>query len=277
MVRRALVTGARAKTGAPAVRRLAAVGVDVRGGTSDPSGVHVPGMEPVRFRWDEEETWAPALDGVDAVFLVRPDRADAPDLVARFVACTRSDTRVALLSETAQDTYGPEDWAPRVEAAVRDSGRPWTIVRPGWFMQVLTDPRFFLHDLADGRLPFPSGGARLAWIDARDIADVAVAALLDRSHEGLTHVVSGPEALTLAETAEVLSTGLGRPVRHEDVDVQDALADLDGFDRQITEDTYARVRRGEFAEVTTTVEQVTGTPARSLAQFVADHADLLRG
>jgi len=277
MTAKVLVTGARAKTGAPAARQLAAAGVDVRGGSSDPSGVRIPGVGPVRFSWDEEETWAPALDGVDAVFLVRPDRADAPDLAARFVARTRPDTRVVLLSETAQGSYGPDDWAPRVEAAVRDSGRPWTVVRPGWFMQVLTDPRFFLGDLAEGRLPFPSGDARLAWIDARDIAAVAVAALLDPAHEGLTHVVSGPEALTLAETADVLSTGLGRPVRHEDVDVRTALTGIDGFDRQITEDTYARVRRGEFAEVTTTVEEVTGAPARTLAQFVADHADVLRG
>lgn len=277
MTAQVLVTGARAKTGAPAARQLVAAGVDVRGGSSDPSRVRVPGVEPVRFSWDEEQTWAPALDGVDAVFLVRPDRADAPDLAARFMARTRPDTRVVLLSETAQGTYGPDDWAPRVEAAVRDGGRPWTIVRPGWFMQVLTDPRFFLQDVADGRLPFPSGDARLAWIDARDIAAVAVAALLDPAHEGLTHVISGPEALTLAETAEVLASGLGRPVRHEDVDVAAALEGIDGFDRKITEDTYARVRRGEFAEVTTTVEQVTGAPARSLAQFVADHADVLRG
>ncbi|NYE36117.1 uncharacterized protein YbjT (DUF2867 family) [Nocardioides cavernae] len=272
-----LVTGARAKTGAPAVRQLAAAGADVRGGSSDPGGVRVPGVTPVRFSWDKEETWAPSLDGVDAVFVVRPDRADAPDVVARFVELSHPDTRVVLLSETAQGGYGPDDWAPRVEAAVHDSGRPWTIVRPGWFMQVLTDPRFFLDDLAQGRLPFPSGDARLAWIDARDIAAVAVAALLDPAHEGLTHVVSGPESLTLAETAAVLSAGLGRPVRHDDVDVDVALTGIDGFDREITEDTYARVRRGEFAEVTDTVQQVTGAPARSLAQFVADHADVLRG
>lgn len=270
MATRVLVTGVRAKTGAPAARLLVERGVAVRGGSSDPGRVHAPGVEPVRFDWDDEATWGPALDGADGVFLVREDHPDAPERTAALVATTAPGTHVVLLSETAQERYAADAWASRVEAAVRDGGRPWTVLRPGWFMQVFSDPRFFRDDLREhGRLVFPGGGSRLAWVDAEDIAAVGVAALTQPGHDGLTHVVSGPEALTLPETAAALAAYAGREVEHVEVGVDEAAAGTEGFERTITVDTFERVARGEFAEVTDTVERVTGRAPTSLVAWAA--------
>ena len=177
---RVLVTGVRGKTGAPLAESLVARrGVEVLGGSSDPSTVRIDGVHPTAFSWDEPSGWAAATDGIAAVYVVRPDRADAPELIDALLTETSPRTRVVLLSEKDADYAGPNGWAPRAERAVRDSGRTWTILRPSWFMQVFTDPRFYRDQIAGtGELPFPSDGARVAWIDARDIAAVAERALL---------------------------------------------------------------------------------------------------
>ena len=180
---RVLITGVRGKTGAPLAELLAArPGVDVLGGSSDPSSITIDGVRPTSFSWDDPSGWAAATDGVDAVYLVRPDRADAPDLVAALLAETPRDARIVLLSERDADSFAPGSWALRVEQAVRESGRAWTMLRPSWFMQVFTDPRYYRDEIAEhGRLPFAGGGATVAWIDARDIAAVAERALLDEA------------------------------------------------------------------------------------------------
>lgn len=246
-------------------------GVEVRGGSSDPSRVDLDGVTPTAFSWDDPAGWPAAANGVDAVFVVRPDRADAPELVAALVDVLPPAARVVLLSEQDADYEGPDGWAPRVERVVRDGGRPWTILRPSWFLQVLTDPRFYREAIErDGELPFPAGEARLAWVDARDIAAVADRALVEDGHDGRTYDVTGPEALSLPETAAVIAEATGRPVVHRDVTIEEGLAGLSGFERDLTELTFERVRAGSFTPVSDDVERVTGRPSGSLAEFLAD-------
>lgn len=181
-----------------------------------------------------------------------------------------------LLSEFDIEYFAAEDWAPRVERAVRDSARTWTVLRPGWFMQVFTDSRFWLGDLVEhGRLPFPSGGQPVSWIDARDIGAVAARALLDTRHEGRIYELSGPAALTLPRTADVLAEAVGRPVEHVELSMEEAVADTEGFERRNTEGAFERIRLGRAKGVTQTVEHVTGRPARSLRDFVDDRQLLL--
>ena len=273
---RVLITGVRGKTGAPLAELLAAQpDVEVLGGSSDPSSVEIDGVVPTQFSWDDAAGWAAAADGVDAVYVVRPDRADAPELVAGLVAETPRGARVVLLSEQDADSFAPDSWALRVEQVVRESGRAWTTLRPSWFMQVFSDPRYYRDEIAEhGRLPFASGGAGAAWIDARDIAAVAERALLDDAHDGRVYEFSGPEVLSVPRTAEVLSAALGRSVSHEEITIEEAVAGMSGFDRDEFVWTFERFRDGVFAVVTDAVEQVTGRPARTLERFLADHGPI---
>ncbi|WP_433125385.1 hypothetical protein ACQPWW_22740 [Micromonospora sp. CA-240977] len=272
---RVLVTGVRGKTGLPLAELLAArSGVEVRGGSSDPSTVHLDGVRPTAFSWDDPSGWAAAKD-IDAVYVVRPDRADAPELIGALLAEVPAQARVVLLSERDPDHTGPDGWAPRAERAVRDSGRTWTILRPSWFMQVFTDPRFYRDLIVDaGELPFPAEDATVAWIDARDIAAVAERALLDGGHAGQVYELSGPETLSLPRTTELLSAAAGRPVTHRQVTIAEAVAGMSGFERDLSVLTFERVQAGRFAEVTETVERVTGRPARTLRTFLADTGSL---
>ena len=271
MAERVLVTGVRGKTGVPLAGLLAARGAEVLGGSSDPSTVRLDGVLPVAFSWDDPAGWPTAVDGVDAVYVVRPDRPDAPELVTAFLGHLAAPTRVVLLSEQDADSPGPDGWAARTERVVRESGLPWAVLRPSWFMQVFADERFF-RDLLDhgGELVFPSAGARVAWVDARDIAAVAEQALLGATEPGAVLEITGLEALTLPETAALVSSATGHEVVHRDASVDEAVDGMTGFDRELTVLTYERVRSGSFATVADTVERVTGRPPRSLAEFLAD-------
>ncbi|MFE9657230.1 hypothetical protein [Micromonospora sp. NPDC006431] len=275
---RILVTGVRGKTGVPLTELLAARNsIEVLGGSSNPATVGIDGVRPTAFSWDDPSGWPAATDGVDAVYVVRPDRADAPELIGALLTETSPRTRVVLLSEREADYEGPDGWAPRAERAVRDSGRPWTILRPSWFMQVFTDPRFYRDQIAStGELAFPTGGATVAWIDARDIAAVAERALLDEGHVGQVYELSGPESLSLPRTAQLLSAAAGRPVVHREVTIDQAVAGTEDFYRDLSVLTFERVRAGSFAKVTDTVERVTGRPARTLQAFIADTEPDLR-
>jgi uncharacterized protein YbjT (DUF2867 family) len=145
-------------------------------------------------------------------------------------------------------------------------------------MQVFTDARFHRDQIADtGELPFASGGASVAWIDARDIAAVAERALPDEGHAGQVYELTGPESLSLPRTAELLGRAVGHPVVHREVTVEDAAAGTGGFERELTVLTFERVRAGIFSVVTGTVERVTGRRARTLAAFLADSAPPIRG
>ncbi|HJX44281.1 MAG TPA: nucleoside-diphosphate sugar epimerase [Geodermatophilus sp.] len=274
---RILLTGVRGKTGVPLAGLLAArPGVEVLGGSSRPATVAIAGVRPTPFSWDHPAGWAGATDGVDALYVVLPIRADAPELVGALLDGAPPAAHVVLLSERDADQVGPDGWTVRAEEVVRGSGHSWSILRPSWFMQVFTDARFYLDQIRGaGELPFPGGGAPVAWIDARDIAAVAERALLDAGHAGRVFELSGPESLSLPRTAELLSRAVGRPVVHREVPVAEALTGTEGFERDLTALTFERVRAGVFAPVTDAVQQVTGRPARSLAAFLADAAPAL--
>jgi uncharacterized protein YbjT (DUF2867 family) len=271
-----LVTGARGKTGREVAARLAErTGIAVRGGSSDPARVDEPGVGPVAFDWGRPATWADALAGADAVYLMRPDIQDAPERVAEVVSVAPRAARIVLLSEMGAEERPMGGWALEVERAVTEGERPWTILRPSWFQQVLTDERFFRGPIAEsGVLPMPTGaGAAISYVDAGDIAAVAVEALTAPGHDGRIHTISGPAALEAGEVARLLSARLGRPVGAVDPSPEDLVAGLDPWTADLFTDVDARVRAGGFRAVTDTVARVTGRAARTVEEFVDAHAE----
>jgi uncharacterized protein YbjT (DUF2867 family) len=181
------------ETGGHAVRRLA------RGTTP-------------RFDWEQPDDWAPALDGVDRLYV-----AYVPDLAApaAHVAITRlveaarqaGVQRIVLLSGRG------EQGARRCEDIVLGSGIPATIVSAGWFTQNFTEGALS-GALETGFLALAAGGVREPFIDVADVAAVAVEALTGDGHTGRRHEVTGPEPLTLAEVAALLTELTGRDVQY---------------------------------------------------------------
>jgi uncharacterized protein YbjT (DUF2867 family) len=206
-----LVTAATGKTGRRVADRLRARGVPVRAASR--------GATP-SFDWDDRATWAAALDGVRAVYL-----AYAPDLAVPGAAETTGAfarqavdagvERIVLLSGRGEPA------AQEAEAAVRAAGAGLTVVRAAWFMQNLSEGAF-REPLLAGEIALPVGDVPEPFVDADDLADVAVAALTEPGHGGRVYDVTGPQLLTWAEAVAQISAAIGREVAYAQVP-------LDGF------------------------------------------------
>jgi uncharacterized protein YbjT (DUF2867 family) len=161
------------------------------------------------------------------------------------------------------------------ERRLEGSGMAWTHLRPGPFMQNLLAQAAPVA--ASGTLRGAWGAGRIAPIDARDVAAVAVRALLDPGHEGLAHALPGPEALTWPQLAERLGRALGRQVRYVDLPpeaVAGALRAQGAPEWMVGAllEVMAGVRGGAAPEAADAVRELTGRPARRLEEFARDHA-----
>ncbi|MEU9375800.1 NAD(P)H-binding protein [Streptomyces sp. NPDC048255] len=207
-----LVLGSTGKTG----RRVAA---GLRQGGHEVRGASRKGPTPsTRFDWDDENTWEPALEGVRAAYLVDSQLADAATTLRSFskLAVSRGVERLVLLS--ARDWVVPEgeEKLPS-ERAVRESGAEWTILKPAWFSQNFSEDPFLRGQLLDGDVVMSTGAGAEPFVDAEDIADVAVAALTEDGHGGQAYELTGPRLLTLTEVVEEISRATGRPIAYRPV------------------------------------------------------------
>ena len=201
-----LVLGGTGKTGRRVAERLARRGIPVRIGSRS-------GEPP--FDWDNDATWGPVLRDVGAVYIAyQPDLAvpAAVDTVRSFadLAVKRGARRLVLLSGRG------EEEAQRAEQAVQDSGADWTILRASWFAQNFSES-FLLDAVLGGHIALPAGGVKEPFIDADDIADVAVAALTDDGHGGQLYEMTGPRLLTFGEAVEEIGKASGRALGYEEV------------------------------------------------------------
>jgi uncharacterized protein YbjT (DUF2867 family) len=161
------------------------------------------------------------------------------------------------------------------EAAVRESGVPWTFLHPsGYHSNALR----WLAQLSEGdavRQPWPE--VPVATIDPADIAAVAAAVLSDpAAHAGRAHELSGPEPLTPGAQVEILARVLGRPLRYEPVSDEAARAEMAGTTPQAFIDAFFRFYSdGEFddSRVVDTVLELTGRAPRTFQRWAGDHAD----
>ena len=268
-----LVLGGTGKTGARLTRHLVTAGATARPGSRTPSAPSA-GTQPVRFDWDDDSTWAAALDGAAGVYLVPPAlRTDHPPLLARLAerALAAGVDRLVLLSARGVDA-GPDNPLIAAERAVRAvAGDRLTVVRPTWFMQNFTEA-FFADGVASGALVAPTGDGAEPFVDADDIAAVAAAALTGDGHGGRTYELSGPAALTFAEAADVLSARLGRPVRHVDLPVEQwvAGAAANGLPADyagMLGGLFDVIRGGHDAHTSTGVQDALGRPPTSFAAW----------
>jgi uncharacterized protein YbjT (DUF2867 family) len=276
---RVLVIGATGNTGRHIVSRLVELGFPVRTAArgdrpADSSAEHV------RFDWTHPSSHEEALSGVDRMYLIAPGMVEEPSgLMLPFIerAVERGVRRVVLLSSSAVPEGAPG--LGTVHRALRERVPEWTVLQPSWFMQNFADERHH-HGASlkhDGLLVTATGEGRVGFVDARDIAEVAVRALADERSHDTAHVITGPQALSYGDLVAVLSQVTGRPMRHVPVEGEAVRRHM--MDAGISE-PYARllagleesIRQGTEARVTDTVSRVTGRPPRSFEDFARAHA-----
>jgi uncharacterized protein YbjT (DUF2867 family) len=262
-----LVIGATGTTGSRTVARLVGAGHRVRAASR--RATPVPGAEPVAFDWYRPGTHAAALAGTDRVYLVPPVGDPEPAAVMLpFLRHARAAGvhRAVLLSASAIPRGGPA--VGKVHEALPGIFGQWAVLRPSWFMQNFTGEHTHATSIREeGAIRTATGGGRVAFVDAEDIAAVAARALTGPDAPGTDLVLTGPEALSYDDIAATLTRVTGRPVRHHRLSfeqMRDRLATqlprefasmLAGMDRAIAE--------GAAARVTGTVQRLTNRPAHT--------------
>jgi uncharacterized protein YbjT (DUF2867 family) len=266
-----LVLGGTGKTGSRVVKRLERRGVPVRVGsrTGDPP-----------FDWEDEATWAPALQDVESAYVsYYPDIAmpGAVEAVRSFAKLTVENRvgRLVLLSGRGE----PE--AERAELALREvvdanACAEWTILRSTWFMQNFSED-YMLEHVLSGEIRLPAGDVPTPFLDADDIADVAVAALTDEGHAGKLHELTGPRSLTFAETAAEIAGATGREVRYVPVSLEEHAAEAaeHGVPAEVVElltYLFAEVVDGRNASTTDGVRRALGREPRDFADYTREAA-----
>ncbi|MFI1226744.1 MULTISPECIES: NmrA family NAD(P)-binding protein [unclassified Streptomyces] len=269
-----LVIGATGTTGSRVVARLAAAGHRVRAASR--SARLVPGAEEVRFDWGDPASHGPALTGVDRVYLVPPvGDPDPAEVMLPFLERARETGvgRAVLLSSSAIPPGGPATGL--VHQALPGLFDAWAVLRPSWFMQNFAGAHPHAVSIREaGAIRTAAGDGRVGFVDAEDIAAVAVHALTDARSPDTDLVLTGPRALSYDEVAAVVGRTTGRPVVHERLrheEMRDHLAAtgmpvpfaelLAGLDRAIAQ--------GAEDRVTDTVRRLTGRPPGNFDTFVA--------
>jgi uncharacterized protein YbjT (DUF2867 family) len=261
-----LVIGGTGKTGRRVAERLTARGVPVRIGSREAAPP---------FDWEDQATWGPALQGARAAYVsYYPDIAvpGAPETILALTdAALRSGVRrLVLLSGRG------EEEAQRSERMLQESGADWTIVRCSWFAQNFSEG--YLRDpILAGEMALPAGDVPEPFVDADDIADVAVAALTEDGHSGQVYELTGPRALTFAEAVGEIARATGRDVRYAQLPMAEYAAAMRSYD--VPEDVIAllgylftEVLDGRNCAVTDGVQRALGRPARDFADFARDAA-----
>lgn len=280
-----LVLGARGKLGRAVVEHLREAGAPTRCATRDPGccGHDCVGGGCARFDYDRPETFAPALAGVNHVFVVaRPLDAAAAHVMIPFLQACDAGTveHVVLISAFGLDR-DPAAPLGQVEAYLRGSGLGWTILRPNFFMENFSHGDLRGAIAGGGVIPVCAGGAATSFISVEDVAAVAVKTLREPGHMGRTYDLTGEESLDHAQVAAILTDLLGRPVRYLDLPEADLRAGLEqaglgaaaiGYLLRL----YALVRAGHCASVRPTVAELLGRRPRTFAEFARASADAWR-
>ena len=281
-----LVTGPTGKVGRRLIPLLARRGVTVRAAGRSPVAARA-GVEPVRFDWNEESTFEAARNGVDAMYLVpgpvpQPEHADYISALLDGAAGA-GVKRVVLLSVYGLDQAPPEDPLRRIELAVEGSGVPYTLLRPGAFMQNFSEGLRWDEALADGirerdEIAGPGGDGVVSYVSSEDIAAVAAIALTEDGHNGKAYAPLGPEPLTLTQVAEHISWVAGRPIRYVETDhapMRDKLLAMGAPPETAEHNSRLHAfafSSGVFGALNDDVLNVTGRPPVSFGEFAVGAA-----
>jgi uncharacterized protein YbjT (DUF2867 family) len=258
------VTGVTGGLGGRVARRLADRGIPQRMVARDPSRApQLPGAQIAQAAYQDGEAMRHALDGMRSLFLVSGSEArdrldqhrtaiDAADAagVERVVYTSFLAAAPDATFTFARDHYHTEEH-------LRATGLRTVSLRNSLYADELA------YWASYGVIRGPAGDGRFAPVTRDDIADVAVTVLLNEDHDGATFDVTGPELVSMADMAGILSEVLGESVRYEAETLEQAYASRASFGAPDWEvagwvTSYAAIATGELEVVTDTVEALIG-------------------
>jgi len=263
-----LVAGATGNVGRHVVSHLAEAGHKVRALTRNPSGASVPvGVQAVAGDLTDPASLARAMDGVSALHLITfggEGYAPLETGAALISLAERSGVRkvTVLRGQPGSD----------VENAVTASDLEWTLVTPMEFMSGVFDWAESIRTEGVVRAPFAD--ARSPMVHDGDIGAVIAKVLTSDGHAGQSYELTGPAALSVRDKVSQIAAGLGRPIVYEEMTEEQARAAwaAEGLPNEVIE-FFVMAHGTDHGRVLQTVVDITGRPARPLADFVREHAD----
>jgi uncharacterized protein YbjT (DUF2867 family) len=275
-----LITGASGNVGKEVLKQIVASGAKVRAAfqTVGKAAAAPSGVEIVTMDYNEPSTIQAALKGVERVFLVGPPTPNLPALERKAIdEIKQSGARhvVKLSAVGGRAAIFPRQHADS-EDYIKSSGVAYTFLRPNGFMQnfvtyngaTINSQNAFYGSQGDGQV---------SHIDLRDVAAAAVKALTEDGHQGKAYTLTGPEGLSNARVAEILSDDTGREIKYVDLPAEQfkqALvgAGLPEWSANALNDLQQFYRAGEASAVTRDVEQLLRRKPTSFEQFSRDYA-----
>ncbi len=257
-----LVLGGTGKTGSRVVNRLTQMGRSVRIGSRSAA---------IPFDWEDQSTWGPALDGIDNVYITfQPDLA-VPAAVYVIKAFTAKAVEMGVQKLVLLSGRG-EPEAQECEQVVINAGTNWTIVRASWFCQNFSESHL-LEPILAGHVALPAGNIGEPFVDADDIADVAVAALTEDGHDGEIYEVTGPGLLTFEQAIGEISAATGKSIQYQQVSVEEyaAMLNMYGVPADIVSlltYLFPEVLDGRNAHTNDGIERALGRKPTSFAEYI---------
>jgi uncharacterized protein YbjT (DUF2867 family) len=284
-----LVTGATGNTGRSLVQQLVSMGMRVRAvvrNRAKTGDIAAAGAEIAVADLSRPETLAPALIGIDKAYLMTAADPQQVMLHSNFIrAAKQAGVRhIVRHSVRGADPDSPVKlarWHAASEKELEDSGIAWTHLQPVYNMQNFL--KFAATIQSRGAFYAPMKDAALSIVDARDVAAVAAAVLVDNApHQRKTYLITGPEPLTFVDVAAQLSAALGKPVQYVDIARENARQAMlqTGMPEWYIEDLlgfYDFYSTGAGAAVSDVVARITGQPGRTFRQFAQDNRSAFTG
>ena len=245
----------------------------------------------VETDYNKPETLVSAFKGVDKLFLLTPVSANATELISNLVteakkAGIRYIVRLSIMGADTEVNIAHLCLHRQAEKIIEDSGIPFTILRPNFFMQNFVD----LHGhtiKSNNAFYIPADDAKVSYVDVRDIARVAVRLLTmnnnnDRNkRNGKAYNITGPEALSYREIADILSYIIGRKISYVNISQDQSRKRMK--DRGINDwfinttiELYDFCKGGNLSAVSSAVEEITGEKQIPFSQFAKDYVEAFK-
>jgi uncharacterized protein YbjT (DUF2867 family) len=282
-----LITGATGTVGSEVVKQLSAKGENIivkaaARSATDNTFENLNRVQVVQLDYDKPDSLAVALKGVDKLFLLTPFQSNMVDLTSNLVseakkAKVKYIAKQSVMGADAEPGITPGRLHRQAEKIIEESGIPFTFLRPNFFMQNFVN---YYSNLirSQGAFYIPAGDAKVSFVDVRDIAAVAVKSLInDNQQKGRAYNITGGEALSYGQAAEILSKAVGKKINYVNVTDQDARngmkdMSMDEWTIKSMIELFEITRAGYVSEISPIVEQVTGNKPITFSQFANDYA-----